>query len=304
MTNVAVAMKANSYALRYVLGSSFQALWRNRTMSVGAVMTTAVMLVTLAAFLAINDTLNEMVTALGRKSNLIAYVRDDARPSMVRKIMRDLEDRPGVGEVVFLSKDDALRVFQERFSDQHDVLDILQANPLPASVELRMDDPTVLPDLADELRAKDETFESVAVPLDVVERLISVSNVSRVAGSIMVAALTVVTLFVIVNTIRVAVYARRQEIEIMKLVGATDRFVRGPFIIEGAVIGFVGATFAAIVIVVLYAQAASQVAQIVSFLPITTDVAFVRNLAVFTILVGLVVGSFGSYFSVRRYLSV
>ena len=69
-------------------------------------------------------------------------------------------------------------------------------------------------------------------------------------------------------------------------------------------IGFVGATFAAIAIVVLYAQAASQVAQIVSFLPITTDVAFVRNLAVFTILVGLVVGSFGSYFSVRRYLSV
>ena len=69
-------------------------------------------------------------------------------------------------------------------------------------------------------------------------------------------------------------------------------------------IGFVGATFAAIVIVVLYAQAASQVAQIVSFLPITTDVAFGRNLAVFTILVGLVVGSLGSYFSVRRYLSV
>ena len=196
VSNAAVAMRANSYALRYVLGSSFQALWRNRTMSVGAVMTTAVMLVTLAAVLAINDTLNEMVTALGRKSNLIAYVRDDARPSTVRKIMRDLEERPGVGEVMFVSKDDALSAFQERFSDQHDVLDVLQANPLPASVELRMDDPTVLPDLADELRAMDDVFENVAVPLDVVERLISVSNVSRVAGSIMVVALTVVTLFV------------------------------------------------------------------------------------------------------------
>ena len=142
--------------------------------------------------------------------------------------MRDLEQRRGVGEVVFVTKEDALRTFQERFFDQRDVIDILQANPLPASVELRMDDPAVLPGLADELRAMTEVFESVAVPLDVVERLISISNVSRAAGTAMIIALTGVALFVIANTIRIAVYARRQEIEIMKLVGATDWFVRGP----------------------------------------------------------------------------
>ena len=84
-------MTAKLNVLRYVLGAAMLGLWRNRTMTLGAVVTTAVMLVTLAAFLAINDTLNEMVTALGRKSNLIAYVRDDARPSRVTAIMRDLE---------------------------------------------------------------------------------------------------------------------------------------------------------------------------------------------------------------------
>ena len=157
-------MTAKLNVLRYILGAAMLGLWRNRTMTLGAVVTTAVMLVTLAAFLAINDTLNEMVTALGRKSNLIAYVRDDARPSRVTAIMQDLEQRPGVGEVVFVTKEDALRVFQERFFDQRDVIDILQANPLPASVELRMDDPAVLPGLADELRGMTEVFESVAVP--------------------------------------------------------------------------------------------------------------------------------------------
>ena len=205
---------------------------------------------------------------------------------------------------MFVTKDDALRTFQERFFDQSDVIDILQANPLPASVELRMDDPAVLPALADELRGMTEVFESVAVPLDVVERLISISNVSRAAGTAMIVALTGVALFVIANTIRIAVYARRQEIEIMKLVGATDWFVRGPFIIEGAFIGLVGATLAAVALVILHLQVAPTVTRIISFLPIATDVSFVRNLAIFIVLVGLVVGSIGSYVSVRRYLAV
>ena len=302
--NQAAAVRSSLYSLRYVVGSAANGLWRNRTMSVGAIITTTIMLITLAAFLAINDTLNQMVSALGRKSNLIAYVRDDARPSDVTRIIRDFQGRSGVAEVVFVTKEDALRIFQERFTDQADIIDVLQANPLPASVELRMENPAILPSIADELRKLSDTFEAVVVPLDVVERLIAVSNVSRVAGTVMVIALTGVTLFVIVNTIRVAVYARRQEIEIMKLVGATDWFVRGPFVIEGAFIGVFGATMAAGTMLGLYAQLGPSITQIISFLPINTNVDYVRSLALFIVLVGLVVGSIGSYFSVRRYLAI
>ncbi len=295
---------ARLHAARYLLGSALTGLWRNRTMTGGAIVTTAIMLITLAGFLAINDTLNQMVTALGRKSNLIAYVRDDARPTRVMEIIEDLRTRPGVGEVQFVSKDDALEIFESRFVDQRDILDVLQSNPLPASVELRLNDPAVVPGLAQELQAMTVVFDDVVVPLDVVEEVIGISNLARVAGSAIIIALTGVTLFVIVNTIRIAVFARRQEIEIMKLVGATDWFVRGPFVVEGAIIGGVGAGIAAIALVVLYAQAAPVVTRIVSFLPLSTDADFVRNLAVFTLLVGLIVGSLGSYFSVRRYLSV
>jgi cell division transport system permease protein len=297
-------MSARLNSARYVVIAAFASLWRNRTMSSGAIMTTAIMLITLAAFLAINDSLNEMVVALGRKSNLIAYLRDDARPSRVQTVMEDLRTRPGVGAVEFVTKDQALEEFRTRFVDQRELLEVLQSNPLPASVELRMDDPAALPPLAEELRSMGELFEDVVVPIDVVERLIAISNLARVAGTIIVIALTAVTLFVMVNTIRIAVYARRREIEIMKLVGATDWFVRGPFVIEGAVIGLIGAGIAAIALLLLYAQAAPIVTRIISFLPVSTDASFVRNLAVFTVLVGLVVGSVGSYFSVRRYLAV
>ena len=292
------------HAARYLLNSAFTGLWRNRTMTGGAIVTTAIMLITLAGFLAINDTLNQMVTELGRKSNLIAYVRDDARPTQVTAVIEDLRGRPGVREVQFVSKDDALEIFESRFVDHRDILDVLQSNPLPASVELRLNDPAVVPGLADELQEMTSVFDDVVVPLDVVEEVIGISNLARIAGTVIVIALTGVTLFVIVNTIRIAVFARRQEIEIMKLVGATDWFVRGPFVAEGAVIGIIGAGIAAIALVILYAQATPAITQLVSFLPVSTDAAFVRNLAVFTLLVGLVVGSVGSYFSVRRYLSV
>jgi len=298
------ATLANLHTARYVITAAANALWRNRTMNVGAIITTAIMLITLAAFLAINDTLDQMVVGLGRKSNLIAYVRDEARPSAITELVRDLQRRPGVAEVRYVTKEEALAQFRSQFVEQADLLDLLQSNPLPPSVELRMNDPAALPALAGELRGRGDLFDDVVVPLDVVERLTSISNVSRAVGTAMVIALTGVTLFVIVNTIRIAVYARRQEIEIMKLVGATDWFVRGPFVLEGAAIGAIGALLAAITLVIIYAQAAPTVARIIAFLPISTDLEFVRYLAVFTVLVGLVVGALGSYFSVRRYLSV
>lgn len=302
--NPKVDMLASFHTTRYLVGSALTGLWRNRTMTGGAVVTTAIMLITLAGFLAINDTLNQMVTELGRKSNLIAYIRDDARPTHVTALIKDLRSRPGVREVRFVSKDDALAIFESRFVDQRDILDVLQSNPLPASVELHLNDPAVVPGLAQELQAMTSLFDDVVVPLDIVEEIIGISNLARVAGTAIIISLTGVTLFVIVNTIRIAVFARRQEIEIMKLVGATDWFVRGPFVAEGAVIGTSGGGIAAIVLVAIYAQVTPAVTRIVSFLPVSTDAEFVRNLAVFTLLVGLVVGSLGSYFSVRRYLSV
>ena len=129
-------MSARFHSTRYVVLAALASLWRNRSMTSGAIATTAIMLITLATFLAINNTLSHILVELGRKSNLIAYVRDDARPSEVTAIIRELRNEPGVGEVNYVSKDDALREFHSRFASQSDLLDLLQSNPLPASVEL------------------------------------------------------------------------------------------------------------------------------------------------------------------------
>ena len=288
--------------LRYILGAAFSALWRNRFTSFAAIITTAVMLVVFTAFLAINDTLDKMIDTLGRRTNLVAYLVDDAKPSEVNALIGSIGARPGVDEVNFISRAEAASSFRETLTDLAEVLDVIETNPFPASIEVRMFDPAGALEIAEELRLNTAVVEQVLVRADVVGKLLRISRMARIGGTIAVIALGAVTLFVIFNTIRLAVYSRREEIEIMKLIGATDWFVRGPFVIEGAFIGVVGAGIAAVVFVIGYSNFGPALNSLVAFLPIQTETGFVANLTLFTVLVGVVVGSVGSFFSVRRYL--
>jgi cell division transport system permease protein len=217
-------------------------------------------------------------------------------------LVQSVSARADVAEVVFVSREQAAADFRDTLSDLAEILDVIETNPLPASIEVRMADPEGLLPLADELRLQPALIEQVLVRADVVGRLLRVSNLARIGGGILIISLGAVTLFVIFNTIRLAVFSRREEIEIMKLIGATDWFVRGPFVVEGAVIGFIGAGLSAIAVVAGYARVGPTLESLVSFLPIQTQTGFVTNLALFTMLMGVLIGSVGSYFSVRRYL--
>jgi len=288
--------------IRYIIGAAFGSMWRNLLTAFTAIITIAIMLIVFSTFLAVNDTLDHMIDALGRRTNLVAYVQDAAPPSEVTALVQSVSARADVAEVVFVSREQAAADFRDTLSDLAEILDVIETNPFPASIEVRMADPEGLLPLADELRLQPALIEQVLVRADVVGRLLQVSNLARIGGGILIISLGAVTLFVIFNTIRLAVFSRREEIEIMKLIGATDWFVRGPFVVEGAVIGFIGAGLSAIAVVAGYARVGPTLESLVSFLPIQTQTGFVTNLALFTMLMGVLIGSVGSYFSVRRYL--
>ncbi len=288
--------------IRYIIGAAFGSMWRNLLTAFTAIITIAIMLIVFSTFLAVNDTLDHMIDALGRRTNLVAYVQDAAPPSEVTALVQSVSARADVAEVVFVSREQAAVDFRDTLSDLAEILDVIETNPFPASIEVRMADPEGLLPLADELRLQPVLIEQVLVRADVVGRLLQVSNLARIGGGILIISLGAVTLFVIFNTIRLAVFSRREEIEIMKLIGATDWFVRGPFVVEGAVIGFIGAGLSAIAVVAGYARVGPTLESLVSFLPIQTQTGFVTNLALFTMLMGVLIGSVGSYFSVRRYL--
>ena len=289
--------------VRYAVVAAAVNFWRHRAMSLAAVFAAAVMMLMLNGFVIVVSNLNVALGALEQKVNVIAYLKDDAPPTEITKLQERLRVNPLVAEVTYLSKDDAMTRLKQQLADRRDLLEMVTGNPLPASVEVRLKDANRISDLAAQLR-REAAVEDVALQQDVVDNLVRITNFARAAGIVMVAGLVGITLFVIVNTIRLAVYARRQEIEIMKLVGATDWFIRWPFVLEGVLCGLLGALLTSALVSAAYEPMQLQFLSLVQFLPVNLEPDFPLRLAGVTAAIGVAIGAAGSYISVRRFLDV
>ena len=289
--------------VRYALTTAAVNFWRHRTMSLAAVFAAAVMMLMLNGFVIVVSNLNVAMGALEQKVNVIAYLKDDAPAPEIARLQERLRANPLVAEVAYLSKDDAMARLKQQLADRKELLDMVTGNPLPASVEVRLRDGNRLNELAAQLR-RESAVEDVTLQQDVVDNLLRITNFARVAGLVMVIGLMGITLFVIVNTIRLAVYARRQEIEIMKLVGATDWFIRWPFVLEGVLCGLLGALLTSALIGAAYDPMQAQFLSLVQFLPVNLEPGFPLRLAGLTAAVGITIGAAGSFISVRRFLDV
>ena len=289
--------------VRYAVVTAAVNFWRHRSMSAAAVFAAAVMMLMLNGFVIVVSNLNVAMGALEQKVNVIAYLKEEVPQADIIKLQERLRANSLVAEVAFLSKDDAMERLKQQLADRKDLLEMVTGNPLPASVEVRLKDANRISDLAGQLRAE-AVVEDVALQQDVVDNLLRITNFARVAGAGMVVGLIGITLFVIVNTIRLAVYARRQEIEIMKLVGATDWFIRWPFVLEGIFCGLAGAALTSALVEAAYQPMQLQFLSLVQFLPVNLDPTFPLKLAALTAGVGVFIGAAGSYISVRRFLDV
>jgi len=190
---------------------------------------------------------------------------------------------------------------KQTLGDKAQLLSQVQGNPLPASLEIQLKFASSAPLLADQL-AHEASIEEVDYKRDVVDRLLAITTFLRLAGTVIVLGLGAISLFIIVNTTRIAMYARRQEIEIMKLVGATDWFVRWPFIFEGMFLGLLGALLTVALIAVGYQPMLTRVSGLLTFLPLAFDPRFLPKLLGLLLAAGVLIGAMGSWISVRRFL--
>ena len=291
----------------YAVTAALVGLWRHRFMTGATVLTTALMLLMLNVFVVLVTHLNVALEALEHRVNVIAYIREDAPPGKVRELQSSLQNRSDVLEVIYVTKDEALARLREHFADRAELLAMVADNPLPASLEIRARDPDSLKNIVSLLETKvgpESVLEEVALQEDIVERLLSLTTATRVAGVAMTGGLAVVSLFIVINTIRIAVYSRRQEIEVMKLVGATDWFVRWPFVFEGMLYGLLASLLTLLIVVPAYDPVVENFWALLSFLPVERDPQFATKLALMTMVVGIALGAAGSYISVRRFLEV
>ena len=285
----------------YAIVTAVVNLYRHGTQSASAIFATVVMLLVLNGFLLVVSTLNLAIQALEQKVNVIAYLKEDVDDETGEA----LRDRIGtVGSVVetdYLSRAAAMARLREQLADRAELLNMVSGNPLPASVEVRVRDASEVRKVAEILRAE-QSVDEVTVPEDAVDSLVRLAQAARFGGAFTIIGFAGVTVVVIGNTIRLAVYARRQEIELMRLVGATDWFIRWPFVIEGMLYGIVGAVIVGAVTLLALGTVQGALLDVLKFLPIRSDPLLPLQLLVGTGFGGVGVGTVGSYVSVRRFL--
>ena len=286
-------------------GSAIVNAWRHRTMTVITVLIVSLMITTLGMFLIVENTLSVMIASMEERVNLIIDLVDDAPPSDVLALRQQLLDDPRVIDVAYITPEEALERLRPHFKDDPDLLLplISNRNPLPASLEVRSDDPNHLLSLAS-LLAVNPIVKEVTIPKDVLDNVIRIVQVIRFLGYTLGAGLALVALFVIGSTIRLTVYARRGEIEVLRLMGASDHFIRWPFLLEGVFFGLVGALFSSLVVGVAYLWVHELLHQLISFFPVSVDITYLLRLFLTLTLFGILIGGFGSYLSVRRFLTI
>jgi cell division transport system permease protein len=288
----------------FSLGRAWQGFWRNALMSLAATLTMVLMLLLLAGFFILQSVLLASLSFVEQKVEVVAYVQMNSTQAQVDTLVAKLQAMPEVASVEFISRDEALRRFRETQAAQgrEDLTPYLEANPLYASVNVKLRTPADLAAVTEALQPANEPIVRNVLNIQaLVDRVMTVTTFVRTAGVALVAVVGLIVLFIIVNTIRLAVVARAEEIEIMRLVGASDAFIRWPFVFEGALVGLLGSLIA---LGLLAAGAEPLSRAMVGFfnvLPLQFG-SLALDTAVIVLGTGLGLGVLGSWVSIRTYL--
>ena len=294
--------------LLYVFTAAWHGFSRNPFMSAASTVTVALMLLLFAFFVVTDRGLQAASALLEQQVELSVYLSDDARISQVLDLRTRLERDPAIARVDYLSKDDALKRLQElAASGVSNVKSVepISTNPLPASLEIKLAKAQESERVARELRAEigSGVVTDVIDNPEVVDKLLTITRVLSVGGATILLMMLFAALFVIVNTIRIAVHARRDEIEIMQLVGATDRLIAAPFVLEGMIVGILGGGLALVALGAGSGPVTTALAGFLGVFPVSLGAEFAGQLAVGVIALAVLVGAGGATFSVRTQLA-
>lgn len=277
---------------------------RNKVMSAASIFTVAASLFVFGIFMAILINVNSVLNLVSDKIEIQAFVKGDPTTIEQQQIGNDLKSITGIKEFTFMSKDDSLKNFKNWLGQNRDLADGLESdNPLPASYTIKVNKPEDVAFVSSQLKKMDY-FVKINDGRDLVNKVIKITGFVKVSSFILMAILCVVAVTLISNTIKLTVYARKREIGIMKYIGATDWFIRWPFVIEGILLGFFGAILSLITIVGSYEYAYRAIAKnlmIVNFVP--TGIIF-HSIFMPFLLSGIVIGGVGSALSIRKFLVV
>ena len=233
-----------------------------------------------------------------------AFFKDTATEAQIFSLRDELQQRSGVKEVVYTSKDEAFAIYSEQFKDKPELLEGIPTNVLPASLDVRTESLDDLPGVAEFFKGND-LVEEVAFYQDVVERFKNLVNAARLALLALVLLFAGISMVMVLITVGLIIHSMEEEIEIMSLLGATKTYVRLPFIIQGAIYGLIAAVISGGILTLAIPSVFPFIRSFFANVPLTDpSVLFQVSLVGLEALAGIFIGAFGSWLAVNRYLKV
>ena len=291
--------------ISFFLKEAFGSLRRNYFMTIAALVTVFLSIVVLGGVLVFVFTTNALLKQVEQKVEITVFLKTKPDPTsdQIAAMQKQIRGWPEVKSCTFVSKEDALARMKDWFKDNPDALEGLTGNPLPASFEIALNDPKTVSSVATRFDG-DPIVDEVHFGQDIANKLFKFTASARNFMLIFIVLLGIVAILLISNTIRLSIFARKREVEIMKLVGATNWFIRWPFIIEGITVGFFGAVTAVALVLVLNNYLLGRLKNSLLFLTVPLDAVPYVLVTVILLAVGVVIGAAGSALGLRRFLKV
>lgn len=295
-------MKINT--INYLVNDAFKSLKRNKTISIASVITVIITFFVLGVFVLVAQNANQMIAGLEDKIEIQVYLKDDIKLIDQREIQVKLKEQDGVESIEYESAEDA---YNKVLKSNPEFLKgyTLEKNPFPASYIVKLSDADKINSVSKAID-KMTGVESVESQKDIVTTMQKVIKVVKTVGFALGIILAAVSVFLIMNTTKLTVYSRRREVGIMKFVGATDWFIRWPFIIEGMVIGLIGAIISSLLLYMGYCFALKGIGS--TFLMMSFS--FISSSYILTNVIfmfmggGMLIGGIASYLALRKFLKV
>lgn len=303
---VVISMKFR--LIKNVIKQGFQGMWRNRGMGVASISSISAVLMILGVVLILILSINALVIDTQSKFDEIEiFLYDDATDEQLVAIEDMVRSKNGVLSILYKSKNQALEIYKEEWGDNADLLDGLETdNPLPNSYIIQLRDIEYADEIVDEAKGM-SGVEKVNYHKEIIDKLMLMANYLRIGGIAIIAALVAVSIFIISNTIKITVSSRRREIQIMKYVGATNGYIKGPFVIEGLLFGLIGATLSIALVYFGYEyffeSVNEQLYNIFAIILVKPE-SILADISIIFIAIGAGIGSIGSLVSMKRFLNV
>ncbi|HYQ85152.1 MAG TPA: permease-like cell division protein FtsX, partial [Rubrobacter sp.] len=289
------------FNLGFFMAEALKNLRLNLLMSITAITTTFICILVFGLGLLVRAHIQAIIDSVREDVSVEAFMPNTTRKEVIA-LKKEVETWPEVAEVTRVSEEQAFAEFKDKFEDQPDLYQDLDTGVFPPSVQIQLEDPGSAGAVAERLKDQGFTERNLSYPQQTIDRLNSMT--SYVIWGLYGATLLflIASVLLISNAIRLSIFARRKEIEVMKLVGASDGFVRTPFVFEGLLQAFVGATLAAFAVIWINLLFVDWSRNALPYVPISGDALNAVSTLLVLIAVGVAIGVIGSFLSVTRFL--